>query len=125
MGDLDRRLFDLERSFAESGGGYEDTESKRFVVASLHAMMHIRRAPVDDMRWRYDVRKLRGRGPSSVAAYAAALRVLAHPDEEEAFGILTEERGDGDPVRYEELMGLVAAIAAQSRLRHQGERWGA
>jgi hypothetical protein len=127
MASVDRRIEELERSFAESpqfgggGGGYVAALSKRFVVDSLNAMAHIRRAPLDGPIWRYDVEKLRGRGTFSAAVYVAALRVLEHPDEAEAFDIFVEKRDPRDAVPFEKLIDLVVAIAAQSRLRHQGE----
>ncbi len=126
MGSVDRRLEDLERSFAQSvktggGAGYVAALSKRFVVDSLNAMAHIRRAPLDGPIWRYDVEKLRGRGTFSAAVYVAALRVLEHPDEAEAFDIFVEKRDPRDAVPFEKLIDLVVDIAARSRRRYQGE----
>ncbi len=126
MGSVGRRIEDLERSFAQSvktggGAGYAAALSKRFVVDSLNAMAHIRRAPLDGPIWRYDVEKLRGRGTFSAAVYVAALRVLEHPDEAEAFDIFVEKRDPRDAVPFEKLIDLVVDIAAQSRVRYQGE----
>jgi hypothetical protein len=78
-------------------------------------MAHIRRAPLDGPLWRYDVEKLRGRGTFSAAAYVAALKILEHPDEAEAFDIFVEKRDPRDAVPFEKLIALAVELALAGR----------
>ena len=59
-----------------------------FSVRALNAMAHVRRAPIDDPRWRYSLDGLRDESPIALAAYVAALTALRHPDEDKARELL-------------------------------------
>lgn len=61
---------------------------------TLDAMAHIRRAPIDNPRWRFDVEKLREESLFTIACYIAALSHNEHPDEERAREILEEEEAE-------------------------------
>jgi hypothetical protein len=87
-GNIYSRLERLEASpvlTARHGG---DTARERllsdFTVRALDAMAHVRRASIDDPRWRYTLEGLRDESPFTLAAYVAALTALRHPDEGEA-----------------------------------------
>jgi hypothetical protein len=84
-GNIYSRLERLEASpvlTARHGG---DTARERllsdFIVRALDAMAHVRRASIDDPRWRYTLEGLRDESPFTLAAYVAALTALRHPDE--------------------------------------------
>ena len=74
-----------ERSAAERG--CKELVSKA-LSGALDAMAHIRRAPVDEEEWRYEVEKLKDRGAFAIACHVAALAHLEHPDEVRAREIL-------------------------------------
>lgn len=66
---------------------------------AIDALARIKRAPIDEERWRYDVEELRSESPVDAAAYVAALACLKHEDEDEARAIfearLEERNADG------------------------------
>jgi len=91
-GNIYSRLEKLEASAvlpARQGG---ETMRERllwdFNVRALDAMAHVRRAHIDDPRWRYSLDGLRNKPPFTLAAYVAALTALRHPDESVARELL-------------------------------------
>jgi hypothetical protein len=110
---LSRRLAALERDFSGGGGrgpgGEGESLSRKFISSFIHAIGHIRRAPLDSQSpWGYRLEKLRNGSPFSVAVYIAALRTLGHEDEAEAHRILdgmVEARGV-DPAPLEKLIDV-------------------
>ena len=119
MASIERRIEALEAAHAgpaASGGGREKLAGV-FSRRALDAMASIRRAPIDEEPWRYNVEKLRGESPVTVAAHVAALAGLGHEDEEEAREILAgmeAERGL-DPRRHERLLEVFARIVEGAR----------
>jgi hypothetical protein len=91
-GNISSRLEKLEASpmLTASQGGETTRERLRweFSVQALDAMAHVRRARIDDPRWRYSLDGLRDESPMNLAAYVAALTALRHPDEDKARELL-------------------------------------
>jgi hypothetical protein len=88
----------------------------------LNALVHLRRASVDEEPWRYEVEKLKDRGPFAIACYVAALAHLEHPDEERAREILEEveaERGIEDSPLWAMIDSLVDSL---NRMQEEVER---
>jgi hypothetical protein len=112
---LGRRLEALEAAYAGAATGDDVRERlvDEFCRRTLGAMAHIRRAPIDEERWRYRVEKLRGEAPVTVLAHIAALRALSHEDEGEARKILAgmEQGRDLGRGRHEALLEAFAWIA--------------
>jgi hypothetical protein len=104
---------------AASGTGGQERAVSEFARRALDALAHIRRAPIDEERWRYSVEKLRGESPVTVLAHIAALRALGHEDEGEARKILAglEAERDLDRGRHERLLEAFARIAEGARRR--------
>lgn len=100
MGSLDKRLSRLERAFSRGGDGREPGgEGRRFVSGVLRAVGHVRREPIDRGRpYGYNAAILEDLHPHQLAQYAAALRLLEHPDAEEARAFLAD-RGEYDLLR--------------------------
>ena|SRR3712207_1888636 len=95
------------------------------MAQTLDAMAHIRRAPIDRPEWRYEVEKLKDRGPFAIACHVAALAHLEHSDEERAREILEEveaERGIEDSPLWAMIYSLVDGL---NRMRGGvREAWG-
>ncbi len=124
MGSIEKRIEALEAAFGAKDA--PDTgERERLVDAfsrrALEAMASIRRAPIDEEPYRYNVEKLRGESPVTVAAHVAALAALEHEDEDEAREILAdlERERDLDPARHERLLEVFARITEAARLRRE------
>jgi hypothetical protein len=90
-----------------------------FYRRALETLAHIRRAPIDEERWRYRVEKLWGEAPVTVLAHVAALSALGHEDEDEAREILAvmEQGRDLDRGRHEALLEAFAWIVEASNSR--------
>jgi hypothetical protein len=122
---IERRIEDLERHFTSEtggGGGGEGEELRRkFIYGALDAIAHIRRAPIDEPPWKYDVAKLREKSTFSVAQYVAALTARGHEDESQARDIFAEkvEEQDIDPAPFEKLTNLFINIVEESRRRRE------
>ena len=105
----------LEAAYAgaATGDGVREKLLSEFARRALEATAHIRRAPIDEERWRYEVGKLRGESPMTVLAHVAALRALGHEDEGEAREILAQlqRERDLDRGRHEGLLEAFAALA--------------
>jgi hypothetical protein len=84
-------------------------------------MAHIKRAPIDEPPWKYDVAKLREKSPFAVAQYVAALTVFEHEDEPEAREILAEAGDDTERAILEKAIGCVLALIKQSKLRRASQ----
>lgn len=114
---LGRRLEALEAAYAgvSTGENVRERLVSDFARRALEAIAHIRRAPIDDERWRYEVEKLRGESPMTVLAHVAALRALGHEDEGEAREILAQlqRERDLDRGRHEGLLEAFAALACR------------
>ena len=110
-----RRLEKLEGLLAEQRelrtGGAKGRLLEDFFRRALDAVAHVRRAPVDAERWRYTLEGLRNEAPVTVAAYAAALANLRHPDEAGARGILAGLAGDPDAGTLLELVDAFGRFA--------------
>ena len=115
MGSVDRRIEELERSFAESpqfgggGGGEAGDMARRFVTGVLTVIIQIRRQPIDLPLYWYRVDKLPTLNQWSLAQHLAALRILEHEDEDEARALF-----DGDS-RLEKLINISVEIAKATR----------
>jgi hypothetical protein len=124
MGIIDRRIEELERILAESGGGGGEDERlrKKFMHTALDAMASIKRAPISEPPWKYEVAKLHEKSPFDVAAYVAALSGLDHEDE--ARGILAKklEEQDIDAAHFERLTNLMVAMFAEAKRRREDRR---
>ncbi len=127
-GGLDKRIEALEQLYA-SGTAEERSVANRSREAliskamhgTLDAMVSIKRAPVDKEPWRYEVEKLKDRGPFAIACYIAALAHTKHPDEERAREILEEveaERGIEDSPLWAMVDSLVGDL---NRMREETE----
>jgi hypothetical protein len=91
VASVDRRIEALEKLYQADSAQERTTADRgrkelvsRALAQTLDAMAHIRRAPVDEEPWRYEVEKLKDRGPFTIACYDAALANTKHPDEDEA-----------------------------------------
>jgi hypothetical protein len=109
VASLDRRIEALEKLYTSSTAEEHtaaDRGRKELIHKAIHgaldAMVSIKRAPIDQPEWRYEVEKLKDRGPFAIACHVAALAHLEHPDASRARGILEEveaERGiEGSPL---------------------------
>jgi hypothetical protein len=98
------------------------------MYAALDAMAHIKRAPIDQPPWGYDLDKLRDMEPFGVAAYVAALTIMEHEDETEAREILEEALDDRDHEAglYAELTDHLLALSAQVQqdVEERKAHWG-
>jgi hypothetical protein len=88
-----RRLERLEASPVLAARRNDPTAAREkllwdFTARALDAMAHVRRARIDDPRWRYSLDGLRDESPMALAAYVAALSTLRHPDEGKARELL-------------------------------------
>ena len=132
MGSLDRRIEALEKLYAQSTAEERSAAErgrKELVSKAMHgtldAMAHIRRAPIDREPWRYEVEKLKDRGPFAIACHVAALAHLEHPDVQRAREILEEveaERGIEDSPLWAMIYSLVDSL---NRMREECEKRGA
>jgi len=114
VGGVDRRLEELERSFAESpqfggGGGEAGDRARRFVTGVLAVIIQVRRQPIDLPLYQYSVDKLATLNQWSLAQHIAALHILEHEDEDEARALF------GGDERLEKLTALAVEIAKASR----------
>jgi hypothetical protein len=126
MAGIERRISDLEQHFGEGGGGGGEDERlrKKFMHTALDAMASIKRAPISEPPWKYEVAKLHEKSPFDVAAYVAALSGLDHEDEDEARGILAKklEEQDIDAAHFERLTNLMVAMFAEAKRRREDRR---
>jgi hypothetical protein len=129
LASLNRRLQQHEELYAESAAEEStaaDRSREKLVSKAMHgalnALVHLRRAPIDREPWRYEVEKLKDRGPFAIACYVAALAHLEHPDEERAREILEEveaERGIEDSPLWALIDSLVDSL---NRMQEEVER---
>jgi hypothetical protein len=127
-GNIYSRLKKLEASPVLTARNDPTTARKRllwnFTGRALDAMAHVRRAPIDDPRWRYTLDGLRDESPMALAAYVAALTALRHPDEDEARELLSTLAVQQE-VDAQELWEYVDSFArfvsfARSKMRGRG-----
>jgi hypothetical protein len=128
-GNIYSRLQRLEASpvLAARRGGDTARERRRwdYTVRALYAMAYVRRASIDDPRWRYTLDGLRDESPFALAAYVAALTALRHPDEDEARELLGTVAVEGE-VGAQELWEYVdsfaqfASFARFAKMRGEG-----
>jgi hypothetical protein len=120
MGSLDKRIEALEKLYA-SGIAEERSAAERGRKELIHkanngaldAMANIKRAPINRLEWRYEVEKLKDRGPFAIACYVAALAHTQHPDEERGREILKEveaERGIEESPLWAMIYSLVDGL---------------
>jgi hypothetical protein len=86
-------------------------------------MAHVRRASIDDPRWRYTLEGLRDESPMNLAAYVAALTALRHPDEGEArelLGTVAVQR-EVDARELWEYVDSFSQFASFARSKMRGE----
>jgi hypothetical protein len=96
------------------------------VHGALDAMAHIRRAPIDREEWRYEVEKLKDRGPFAIACHVAALAHLEHPDEERAREILEEVEAERGICVDSPLWAMIYSLVdSLNRMREEIEKRGA
>jgi hypothetical protein len=128
-GSIYSRLEKLEASPILSDRNDPATARKRllwdFTGRALDAMAHVRRARIDDPRWRYTLDGLRNESPMALAAYVAALTALRHPDEDEARELLATVAVERE-VDAQELWEYVDGFAqfasfARSKMRGEGD----
>jgi|SRR5215212_3662055 len=126
-GSIYSRLEKLEASPILSDRNDPATARKRllwdFTGRALDAMAHVRRARIDDPRWRYTLDGLRDESPMALAAYVAALTALRHPDEDEARKLLATvalER-EVDAQELWEYVDSFAQFASFARSKMRGE----
>jgi hypothetical protein len=113
VASLERRIEALERAYAgpaARGTGEREKLVGVFCRRALDAMASIRRAPIDEERYRYSVEKLRGEAPVTVLAHVAALAHLGHEDEAREILEDLEQDRDLDPARHERLLEVFARI---------------
>jgi hypothetical protein len=98
---LERRIEALERlyrtSAAERSSAAERAREelgREAIYRTLDAMAHIKRAPIDDEKWRFDVERLRDESLFTIACYFVALAHKEHPDEARAREILEESEAE-------------------------------
>jgi hypothetical protein len=123
-GNIYSRLEKLEASAVLAARRNAPTAARErllwdFTVRALDAMAHVRRAPIDDLRWRYTLDGLRDESPFTLAAYVAALTALRHPDEGEArelLGTVAVER----EVDAQALWRCVDSFAQFAKMRREG-----
>jgi hypothetical protein len=131
VASLDRRIEALEKAYAKSTAE-EHTAAERgrkelihkAIHGALDAMAHIKRAPIERPEWRYEVEKLKDRGPFTIACHVAALAHMEHPDVERAREILEEfeaERGIEDSPLWTMIDSLVDDL---NRMREECEKRG-
>ena len=132
MGNLDRRIEALERLYANSAAEERtaaDESRKELINKAIHgaldAMAHIKRAPIDEPPWRYEVEKLREKEPFTIACYVATLAHTEHPDEERAREVLKEvvaqRKIEGAP-----LWAMIDSLKATlDQMREEREKRGA
>jgi hypothetical protein len=85
----------------------------------------VRRAPIDDPRWRYSLDGLRDESPMGLAAYVAALTALRHPDEGEARELLgtvavEQEVAAQELWEYVDSFARFASFARLAKMRGRG-----
>ena len=128
-GSIYSRLERLEASpvlTARHGG--ETTRGRLlwdFTAQALDAMAHVRRARIDDPRWRYTLDGLRDESLLALAAYVAALTALRHPDEDKARELLgtvaVEQLVDAQELwEYVDSFSQFASFA-RSKMRGEGD----
>jgi hypothetical protein len=124
-----RRLERLEASPLLTTRHYDPTAAREkllwdFTVRALDAMAHVRRASIDEPRWRYTLESLRDKPPFTLAGYVAALTALRHPDEGEArklFGIVAVEQEVEGQTLWESVDSFARfAGFARSTMRGEG-----
>jgi hypothetical protein len=123
-GNIYSRLEKLEASPVLAARRNDPTTARErllwdFTVRALDAMAHVRRAPIDDPRWRYTLDGLRDESPIALAAYVAALTALRHPDEggaRELLGTVAVER----EVDAQALWRCVDSFAQFAKMRREG-----
>ena len=100
-GSLDRRIEALEKVYRSSAAEEHSAAERareelgrQAIYRTLDAMAHIKRAPVDDEKWRFDVERLRDESLFTIACYVVALAHKGHPDEERAREILEESEAE-------------------------------
>jgi hypothetical protein len=126
-GNIYSRLERLEASPVLTAGHGGETTRERllwdFTVGALDAMAHVRRASIDDPRWRYTLEGLRDESPMNLAAYVAALTALRHPDEGEArelLGTVAVQR-EVDARELWEYVDSFSQFASFARSKMRGE----
>ncbi len=125
-GSIDRRIEALEKVYGTSAAERAREElGRQAIYRTLDAMAHIKRAPVDDEKWRFNVERLREESPFTTACYVAALAHKEHPDEERAREILketiAEQELEGAPL-WEMIAGLIDGL---NWMREEHEKRGA
>lgn len=111
MGDIEKRLDDLERQFAsEEETSLKEKRRRAFMSAALKAVAHVRREEIDSPPWGYTVAMVRDLEAWDVAAYVAALTTLEHPDEDEAREILDEALEGQDDAELRRLIEIFVDI---------------
>jgi hypothetical protein len=119
VGGLDKRIEALERlyhSTAEERTAAERSREElldKSWVGALDALARLKRAPVDDEKWRFNVERLREESPFTTACYIAALAHEEHPDLLRAREILVdtvaEQELEGAPL-WEMIAGLIDGL---------------
>jgi hypothetical protein len=133
-GSIDRRIEALEKLCGSSAEGHSSAERSREELldkswgGALDALAHLKRAPVDDEKWRFDVERLRDESPFTTACYVAALAHKEHPDEERGREILEEAVAgrelEGAPL-WEMIAGLIDGLNWMREEREEHEKRGA
>ena len=122
-GNIYSRLAKLEASPLLAARHAGETTRERllwnFNVRALDAMAHVRRARIDDPRWRYTLDGLRDKAPFALAAYVAALTALRHPDEGEASELLATVAVE-QQVEAQALWKCVDSFARFAEMRGEG-----
>jgi hypothetical protein len=117
------RLERLEASHVLAARHGGETARERllwnFTVRALDTMAHVRRARIDDPRWRYTLGGLRDKSPIALAAYVAALTALRHPDEGEARELLGTVEVERE-VDAQALWECVDSFARFEKMRGEG-----
>ena len=77
-----KRLARLEQTYFGGGGSRppRDGRAMEFARASLRAMAHVKRQPIDEKPWRYETESLYHMEPERLAAYATGLALVGHED---------------------------------------------
>jgi hypothetical protein len=123
---LEDRIKRLEAALTspqrEEDTGAGERLLREFMRRTLDAVAHIKRAPIDPPRWRYEVSHLREESPITVAAYVAALACGEHDDEGEARDILWEIQNDRgtDPDTLRRLIDAAMSIKEHVEERRCG-----
>lgn len=113
MASIERRIEAPEDRTAKLGSQEEEgTETRdrlvrKFMQKAIDALARIKRAPIDEERWRYDVEELRSESPVDAAAYVAALACLKHEDEARAIFEARLKVRNADGATLKKLVRLV------------------